>query len=152
VAGTPASRTAQEVAYALARATGTEVVLTHVVSRPEPALDAYPTEPGRQPARAAALASAAESIVESAAAHAREHDVEALTNVRTGTATGEEILTAARAAHADLVVLGTTIRRIDERSFLGHTVEYVIDNAEQPVVVVATPDTLLAEGIAERAD
>ncbi|MHB2022655.1 MAG: cation:proton antiporter domain-containing protein [Mycobacteriales bacterium] len=148
VAGTPASRTAQEVAYALARARGTEVVLTHVVNRPGRGREVYPGAP----VRAAALSTAASGVVEQAAAHAREHDVSARTCVRTGSATAEEILAAAASAPAQFIVLGTTIRRLEDRSFLGHTVEHVIDHAEQAVVVVATPDRLFAEGIAERLE
>jgi nucleotide-binding universal stress UspA family protein len=48
--------------------------------------------------------------------------------------------------------MGTTVRRLEGRPFLGHTVEHVLDHADATVVIVATPDTLLAGGIAERHD
>ncbi len=158
VAGTPASRTAQELAYSLARSTGTEIVLTHVVNRPrppaEPGADVYPSEreTTRQRLPGSALGTAATGVMQQAVAHADEHDVRPRTTMRAGTATAEEILTEAAEIRADLVVLGTTVRRLDGRPFLGHTVEHVLHHADATVVVVATPDTLLAGGIAERED
>jgi Kef-type K+ transport system membrane component KefB len=150
-AGTPASRTAQELAYNLARSMGTEVVLTHVVSRPAP--DPYPRDAQamtRSHAQVASSTEVASSVLEQARAHAAEHDVDARSTVREGTATADELLAEAEAIDADVIVLGTTIRRLHGRAFLGHTVEHVLDHAQATVVVVATPDALLAGGIAER--
>lgn len=156
VAGTPASRVARELGYGLARTTGAEVVLTHVVNRS--GTDVYETVPypsdasPRQVERAVSLTSAAAGVIEQAVAHADEHDVPTRSTVRAGTATADEILAECEAVGADLVVLGTTVRRLEGRPFLGHTVEHVLDHADATVVIVATPDTLLAEGIAERHD
>jgi Kef-type K+ transport system membrane component KefB len=151
VAGTPASRTAQELAYNLARSMHTDVVLTHVVSRPAP--DPYPEDApaqARTRERVAASTEVASSVLEHARALADEHSVATRSTVRAGTATADELLAEARSAGADLIVLGTTIRRVHGRAFLGHTVEHVLDHAEASVVVVAIPDRLLAGGIAER--
>ena len=151
VAGSPASRTAQELAYALARSTGTEIVLTHVVSRPAP--DPYPESPQemtRAHQRVAALTEVASGVLEQARSLAQEHDVAPAASVREGTATADELLREAEERDVDLIVLGTTIRRLHGRSFLGHTVEHVLEEAQATVVVVATPDALLAGGIAER--
>jgi nucleotide-binding universal stress UspA family protein len=154
-AGTPASRTAQELAYSLARAMDTEVVLTHVVSRPAP--DPYPTEDPmdaeamtRTHTRVAASTEVASSVLEQAREHATEHSIAARATVREGTATADELLAEAESVDADVIVLGTTIRRLQGRAFLGHTVEHVLDQASATVVVVATPDTLHHAGIAER--
>ena len=151
VAGTPASRTAQELAYNLARSMETEVVLTHVVSRPAP--DPYPTgsrEQTRVQERVAASTAIASSVLEQARHHADEHSVETRSTVREGTAIADELLDEARSIEADLIVLGTTIRRLHGRPFLGHTVEHVLAEAEATVVVVATPDSLHHAGIADR--
>ena len=151
VAGTPASRTAQELAYSLAESMNTEVVLTHVVSRPSP--DPYPRDPEamtRTHTRVAAATEIASSVLEQARSHASEHDIVTRSRVREGTATADELLTEADAMDADLIVLGTTIRRLQGRAFLGHTVEHVLDHAQATVVVVATPDTLHHAGIADR--
>ncbi len=155
VAGTPASRTAQELSYSLARHMGTDLVLTHVVNRPAAPAGGdspFPAEARevRDAQLATAVTTAASGVMEQAVAHAREHDVPTQTSVRSGTATGDEILAEAAAADADVIVLGTTVRRLAGRSFLGHTVEHVLHHAEATVVVVATPDALPAGGIAER--
>lgn len=155
VAGTPASRVAQELSYGIASSLGTDIVLTHVINRSGTAMqDAvpYPAEPAarRRTERAHGLSSAAAGVMGQAVAHAEEHAVPTRTTLRAGTATADEILAAAAEAGADLVVLGTTVRRLEDRAFLGHTVEHVLDHADATVVVVATPDTLVAGGIAER--
>ena len=146
------SRTGQELAYALAKSMGTEVVLTHVENRPV-ADSAGKVQPDERAASGKlAQTTATGGILEQAVNHAREHDVRAQTSVRTGTATSEEILRDAAEHEADVIVMGTTVRRLEDRSFLGHTVEHVLDCADATVLVVATPDALLAEGIADRHD
>lgn len=151
VAGTPASRTAQELAYNMARSMGTEVLLTHVVSRPAP--DPYPR--GREAvtrthAQVAASTEVASSVLEQAREHATEHSVQVRSTVREGTATADELLAEADSQDVDVIILGTTIRRLHGRAFLGHTVEHVLDHANATVVVVATPDALHHAGIADR--
>src|SRR3954469_9309315 len=151
VAGTPASRTAQELAYNLARSMGTEVVVTHVVSRP--AGDPYPEEAEamtREYSRVAAATEVASSVLEQARELADQHSVETRQTVREGTAAADELRAEAEQIDADVIVLGTTIRRLQGRAFLGHTVEHVLDHAQAAVVVVATPDTLHHAGIADR--
>ena len=151
VAGTPASRTAQELAYNLARSTGTEVLLTHVLSRPAP--DPYPhghQEMARAHAQVATGTEIASSVLEHARQLATEHDIDVRTTVREGTATADELLAEAAEIEADVIILGTTIRRMHGRAFLGHTVEHILDQAQATVVVVATPDSLHHAGIADR--
>jgi Kef-type K+ transport system membrane component KefB len=151
VAGTPASRTAQELAYSLARSTGTEVLLTHVVSRPAP--DPYPRGQEariRTHAQVAASTEVASSVLEQARGHAVEHSIDVRSSVREGTATADELLAEADTQDVDVIILGTTIRRLHGRAFLGHTVEHVLDHASATVVVVATPDSLHHAGIADR--
>ena len=58
---------------------------------------------------------------------------------REGTSTGDEILDLVRDVEADLVVLGATLRRLDDRPFLGHKVETVLQNCDATVVVVTVP-------------
>jgi Kef-type K+ transport system membrane component KefB len=148
VAGGPASRTAEEIAYNLARTMSTSVVVTHVMHRRHertPAL-AGARRNHEQPARAA------NGVVRQALAHAQEHDVPTRTSLRAGPSPAQEIVEEAVAAGADLVVMGTTIRSLEGRPFLGHTVEHVLHTADQAVVVVATPETVFAGGLVERFD
>jgi len=153
VAGTPGSRTAQELAFGLARAMGTDVVVTHVVDRPgAPAAEPYPSD-ARRRERAASTATtttAATGVIEQAVTFAGEHDVEARASVRAGTSTADVILDEAAGHDADLIVLGTTVRRLEDRPFLGHTVEHLLEHADASVVVVATPDALLSGGLSDR--
>jgi Kef-type K+ transport system membrane component KefB/nucleotide-binding universal stress UspA family protein len=126
VSGSPSSRSAQEVAFSLSARLGTQIVLVHVVNRPDDGT-----------ARSGGVADA---VLVDAMGVARQFDVEPRSLTRSGTSTGEEILAAAVAEEADLVVLGATVRRLDGRPFLGHTVEHILDQAEMTVVVVTSPD------------
>jgi nucleotide-binding universal stress UspA family protein len=145
VTGTPSSRTAQELAFSLSRNLGTDVVLLHVVNRPESAV--LDGARGRQTSRRGVQVDTgptgtAAAVLDEAEALARRFDVDARSLSRVGTSTGEEIVAAAAAADADLIVLGATVRRLRGRPFLGHTVEHVLDNAPTTVVVVAVPSTV----------
>ena len=95
---------------------------------------------------------AASGVVRQALAHAQEHDVPTRSTMRAGASPAQEIVNEATAAGADLVVMGTTIRSLQGRPFLGHTVQHVLHTAEQAVVVVATPETVFAGGLVERFD
>ncbi|GEM_PF-51188 len=88
---------------------------------------------------------AAHGVLKEAEALAHEHGAENVqTNVRVGMAAGPEIVLAAEESEADLVVLGTTVRLIDGRPFLGHTVEHVLANCPATVAVVVLPDPSVA--------
>lgn len=150
VSGSPSSRAAQEVAFSLSASLGTQVVLTHVVNRPDAVAaagagrpqargrpsGAPPTPPVAPSARGLA---AGDSVLQEAVGLAREFDVSPRTHWRSGMSTGEEILTASRELEADLIVLGATVRRLNDRPFLGHDVEHVLEHAEATVVIVTTP-------------
>ena len=69
-------------------------------------------------------------------------DVRADVRVRDAAFSGEEIEREAARLDADLVVAGTTVRRIGEQPFLGHTVEHLLEHVCGPtVVVVVLPDS-----------
>ncbi|HZU73226.1 MAG TPA: cation:proton antiporter [Acidimicrobiales bacterium] len=158
VSGSPASRTAQEVAFSLGQSLGTAVMLAHVVNRPEPApvgggrhqasrwrWDAGPSDVGggdgddRPGGSGLDGGSAASAVLDQAMALGAEFQVEASAVTRTGTATADELLAAASEVQADLIVLGATVKRLEGRPFLGHSVEHILDEAPMTVVVVATP-------------
>lgn len=122
VAGTARSRAAQELAVNLARTLGTELVLAHVSSRS----DGTGTDP-------------AEQLVRKAAENLSEQGVSARTAVYTGSEIAETLVTRAVSEEVDLVVLGATARQLDDRTFLGHTVEDVLERCDATVVVVVLP-------------
>jgi Kef-type K+ transport system membrane component KefB/nucleotide-binding universal stress UspA family protein len=147
VAGTASSRAAQEVACNISSHLGTAVVLLHVVTRPDEAggVGAEPVNrlDGEQARSATGVG---HGVLDGAREMARELGVEPETLVRHGLAAGPEIVAAAQAVEADLLVLGTTARLVGGQPFLGHTVEHVLANSVATVVVVVRPDPTRANG------
>lgn len=131
VTGSSSSRAGQEVAYNLSRHLGTEVVLVHVVTRPGP---------DRTSRRGRPATGAGHQVLTEAASHASDMGVGVRAVNRHGPFAGAEVVAAASDCEADVVVMGATVRQVDDRPFLGHTVEYVLENAECTVVVVAVPE------------
>jgi len=148
--GTQPGRAAQEMAYSVARRVDARVLLAHVVTVPtlgqqiafrdwsrgrrdDPADDtgsgSFPIERG----------DVAEAVVEQARALATEMGARAETAIRSGVSAPEEILALARERHVDLIVLAANLRQLSGRPFLGHGVEYLLENAECTVVVVTAP-------------
>jgi Kef-type K+ transport system membrane component KefB/nucleotide-binding universal stress UspA family protein len=142
VTGTRSSRSAQEVAFSISAALGTEVVLTHVLNRASP----LPRIFGRRGRDDDPGLEVADQLVESAIALAAESGVEPRTMVRESATAGTALVDAARSETADLVVLGAQLRNVDGRPFLGHTVETVLEQSNATVVVVAHPRTAQSDG------
>lgn len=125
VSGSRASRAAQEVAGNLGANLGTELLLTHVVSR---------ADGGDADRPGISMLSAAQSYVGDLGASSR-------TMLRHGVSVTDELLGLAGAEDADLVVVGANPRRLDERVFLGHTIEELLARCDATVVVVTVPDS-----------
>ena len=136
VTGTPSSRSAQEVAFAISAQLGTEVLLTHVVNRVNqlPRIFARRGTAVDDPAIAAA-----ESMMARAVERAHEAGISPREILREGASAGEALVDTARTEQADLVVLGAQLRNVDGRPFIGHTVEAVLERSGATVVVVAQP-------------
>ena len=150
VTGTRSSQAAQEVAFGVSSRLGTEVVLTHVVQRPRAELRTLPRrlartklaarvlgEPPSQPARPVV-----DALMDAAVARGAEMGVEARTLVQEGSSPASTLVSAAEEQQADLVVLGASLRNVDGRPFLGHTVETVLERCPANVAVVAMPRSL----------
>ena len=136
VTGTPSSRSAQEVAFAISAQLGTEVLLTHVVNRVNqlPRIFARRGTAVDDPAIAAA-----ESMMARAVERSHEAGISPREILREGASAGEALVDTARTEQADLVVLGAQLRNVDGRPFIGHTVEAVLERSDATVVVVAQP-------------
>jgi Kef-type K+ transport system membrane component KefB len=151
VTGTAASRAGQEVACHLHQAWGSAVVLTHVVTRGdvEPPVGAatasgsehQPSTPISGRRRLPAAEGAADVVLRGACAMATEMGVDAEAAVRHAPSPGDEILRAVEETGADAVALGTTVRQVEGRPFLGHTVEHVLTHCRATVMVVALPES-----------
>lgn len=137
VAGSPASRAATEIAFNLGAQLGTEIVVAHVVNR-RPESGGLPRLFARRSTDQKS-AELGELVLRKSVDMAEDLGVTALTSVREGTSTADEILDLVRDVEADLVVLGATLRRLDDRPFLGHKVEEVLQHCDATVVIVTVP-------------
>lgn len=133
--GTLPGRAALEVAYGVAKRLDARVLLAHVVTMPPVA---WALSYGRDLANAP-RAEVAGHVVEEAMALARELGVRAEPAICTGLSASEEILRLTREKHVDLLVLAANLRQFTGRPFLGHGVEYLLEEAPPTVVVVTAP-------------
>ncbi len=142
VVGNTSSRAAEEVAGNLSNRLGTELVLSHVVYRPDAASDASIIGRIRGTAFPPDLG-VAEKLLARAQSHVAELNANSPhTEIRFAVSPADEILAQASEVEADLIVLGAQLRRLEGEAFLGHNVEHILENAPQTVVVVAIPDQL----------
>ena len=138
--GTEPGRAAQEIAYSVARATGAEVLITHVMTSPRGRRRTYPFWSPRAPLEADAQRTrVAEQVVEDAGELAARMGIRAESVIRAGVSASQEILTLARERRVDLLVVAANLRQLSGRPFLGHGVEDLLEAAEATVVVVTAP-------------
>ena len=147
VTGTRSSTAAQEVAFGVSGQLGTEVVLTHVVQRQRRQLPMLPARlaSGKLASRvlgedrSESARQVVDSLMEAARARGAEMGVDSRTLVQEGPSPASTLVSVAEEQEADLVVLGASLRNVDGRPFLGHTVETVLERCSANVVVVAMP-------------
>jgi Kef-type K+ transport system membrane component KefB/nucleotide-binding universal stress UspA family protein len=140
--GTQPGRAAQEIAYGVAKRVGARVLLAHIVTSPSLA-QAF-SYGGDEVA--SARPAVVEHVVEEAAALAREMGVRVEPVIRAGASAAEAIEQLARENHVDLLVLAANLRQFTGRPFLGHGVEYLLEQAAPTVVVVTAPPGWLRGG------
>ena len=128
--GSAAARRAADVAFALSQE-GEEVLLLHIVRTNQ---TPYIPSSGEQNMKRQ-LANAQQMVVELKEL-AESHGISATADVRIGAHPEEVILEVAHAKGFDLIVLGTDIRPVSDRLFLGPRVEQILDSAPCPVIVV----------------
>jgi nucleotide-binding universal stress UspA family protein len=123
VSGTRSSRAPAGGAVKHGAALGTELVLTHVVSRAD-------QENADRPALA--MLAAAQETAHGLGASTRSM-------VRHGVSVADELVRVVDTEEVDLIVIGASPRRLDDRAFLGHTIEEVLARCDATVVVVSVP-------------
>lgn len=133
VTGTEASRHAAELAFALARPGKKCVMLMHVLEAP---IGDYDYRKAVSASHEVRRRERAQQILASLADLGQLYDVEADTLVEEGTNPEATILEVAQAGEFDLVVLGTDLRPGASRLFLGPRVEYILEEASCPVVII----------------
>ena len=147
VTGTRSSQAAQEVAFGVSSQLGTEVVLTHVVQRhwSDMRILSKRLTSSRLATRVLgethpeAAQPVVDALMDAARARGAEMGVEARTLVQPGSSPASTLVSVAEEQEADLVVLGASLRNVDGRPFLGHTVETVLERCTANVAVVAMP-------------
>jgi Kef-type K+ transport system membrane component KefB len=127
--GTAPGRAALEMACNVARRTGAELLLAHVVTSPPRA-----TLGGEVP-----RSEVVEQVVASARAYAAELNVNAEPIIRAGLSAAEELLALVRERQVDLLVVAANLRQLSGMPFLGHGVEDLLEEAECTTVVVTAP-------------
>lgn len=133
VAATRSTRSAEELAYSVAKASGAKTFALHVVNRPEGQgvmLNKSAIEDSLR---------AGQEMVSTAAAFGERLGVVVETGVRVAPNAEEEIVWFANSGAFDLLVLGTAARSLTNRPFYGHRVSYILDHAQLPVLVVSLP-------------
>lgn len=137
-AGKPTGRAAQEVAFRLARQLGARALIAHVVTTPTPrrVLSLFRREDDE---RRAAAEEVAERVVEEARVLAAQLGAQAEAEIRLGVSVPDALLALARERAVDLLVLGADLRSFSGRPFLGHGVEYLLEQSESSVVIVTLP-------------
>ncbi|MGH9083931.1 MAG: cation:proton antiporter [Acidimicrobiales bacterium] len=124
VAGSRTARAAQEVAFGISAAIGTETVLAHIS-----------TGDAERP-----RATVAEDVLSHASAHGMDAGARVQTIERPAVSPGHEIVTLAEEVAADLVVVGATQRAAADTQFLGHTTTEILHRCAATVVAVILPE------------
>jgi K+:H+ antiporter len=132
--GTLPGRAALEVAYGVAKKLDARVLLAHVVTTPSLTSFSY-----RWRSEATLRPEVAGHVVEEAMALAREFGVLAEPEICSGASASEEILRLARDRHVDLLVIAANLRQFTGRPFLGHGVEYLLEEVPSAMVVITAP-------------
>lgn len=132
------ARAAEEVGAVLATRLDAELDLVHVVSRSDRGDDQRPGVLARV-GRLDSSGQTARDLVDQAISRAVRFGARARGSVRGGEVAPEALLAAADELDVDLIVLSTQSREVAGRPFLGHGSEYLLEHAQQTVLVVIFP-------------
>lgn len=138
--GTPADRRVAELALALARGTGAEVIVLHVVDA-HPLSDPFGSGLGEQLNRKAARADAATLFVEDLA-EGLDVSIERKVWYARGN-TGEAIATFSADQNCDLIMMHAQRRFSEGELYCGNTVEQVLHVSDGPVAILFGPAVAL---------
>lgn len=130
VSGTRSSRPAQEIASYLSSRIGTQIQQIHVAG-------AQRVAPGGHRVARAVIDDAARFATIVGANHAGV--------VEHGADKGRRILAAAEELDADLVVLSGTVRAADDGPFLGDTVQQILDECDETLILAAIQESKRVE-------
>ncbi|WP_254529593.1 cation:proton antiporter [Natrinema gelatinilyticum] len=129
--GTVSSRYAAELAFVIAASENALVEIVHVIDEPQSA-EKFAGEPDLSRQRGIGG-----QIVDREATLGRQLGSRVLTSVTASNAPEVEIVERAARTGADVIIMGSDVRSVSQRAFLGHRVEYVVRNAPCPVAVLS---------------
>lgn len=130
------SQASQEIAFNISANLGTEIQLAHVVTEDQTG-GFLPRLLTRRDADADA--EVADLLLAQAVEQAKGLGVDANTNVLTGSSTPGKLVDFVEERDIDVVVIGATLRRLDDHPSLGPTVNRVLRDCDATVVVVVVP-------------
>ena len=146
VAGTPASRAAQELILNISATIGTRAVLGHVLDDEDGrSADAGSGSGVGVASRPSTGTTVHQQILDSAAERAHELGARSTMASVRAASTGDGILELAERHETDLVVVGATRRAVEGHLFLGRTVERVLSSCDATTIVVVFPETWMRE-------
>ncbi|MDP8960203.1 MAG: cation:proton antiporter, partial [Actinomycetota bacterium] len=129
--GTRVGRAAEEVAYTVASRLEADVDVVHIDPRPDRVLGHLRREGTARTGHATV-----ESLLTRSLDRARRFGLPARGHARIGVSPYEGLLKTADEHGADLVVVGSELRSLQDTPFFGHGVEYLLEHAQQTVLAV----------------
>ncbi len=130
--GSQAARRAAELAIAIAN--GSELTFLNIVLSSS---EVYPHNPAGQ--QWGKQLDSAYQIVHELEDIAKTYEVKAQAETRSASSVEKGILDYAQNKNIDLIILGTDLKPVSQRLFLGPSVEEILRNAPCPVIVLNTP-------------
>ncbi len=135
VSAVPASRMACEVAFNISAQLGTQILLTHVLEADAAETD-LSVEHGATEDRGTQRG---QDVLQKTKEMAMELGIEPETIVKKSPSRSAGILELEQQAETDLIVMGAQLRRVNNRPYMGGTVEKILQSSSATVVLVLTP-------------
>lgn len=128
--GSDYSRKAVEIACSIAADTQGTVSLLNAIAIPESEYMLFDSD------RLGEMSAIARDMLEQQSQLGRSLGADVTTHLLQGNIPEQSILHFARAHQVDLIVMGSSLRMVTGRVFLGHRIDAILDRAHCPVAVI----------------
>ena len=139
VSAAPTSRMACEVAFNISAKLGTQVQLAHVLADETAGFSLANWRRGARRRQEGARSEPGQDVLDKTQEMATELGLEVSTAIQTNSSRAAGILELAQQNETDLIVMGAQLRRVNNRPYLGSTVEQVLQESSATVVLVLAP-------------
>ena len=139
VSAAPTSRMACEVAFNISAKLGTQVLLAHVLADETAGFSLANWRRGARRRHEGARSEPGQDVLDKTQEMATELGLEVSTAIETNSSRAAGILELAQQNETDLIVMGAQLRRVNNRPYLGSTVEQVLQESSATVVLVLAP-------------